>query len=166
MRRAYIGLGSNVGDRLTHLQRAVHQLRETTGIEVARLSSVYEAEPVGVTDQGWFLNAVVQIGTTLSPYALLEHAQTIERALHKRITRRWGPRTIDLDILLYADWQIKTATLEIPHPELRKRAFVLIPLLELDPFLVLPDGSPLSHALPPLLGQQRVHRVAAAELLA
>lgn len=166
MKRVYIGVGSNVGDRLGYLQRAVQYLRETVDIQVRQVSSIYETEPVGVTDQGWFLNAVVQIDTRLDPHILLQRTQSIEQALHKQITRRWGPRTIDLDILLYANWQLKTATLEIPHPRLRQRAFVLVPLLELDPTLSLPDGTVLSACIPSLLGREQVQLWASPEALA
>lgn len=166
MKRVYIGVGSNVGDRLRYLQRAVQSLRETAEIQVRQVSSVYETEPVGVTDQGWFLNAVVEIDTQLSPHVLLERTQSIEQALHKHITRRWGPRTIDLDILLYANCQLKTTTLEIPHPRLRQRAFVLVPLLELNPCLSLPDGTALSACIPSLLGREQVQLWASPEALA
>jgi len=163
--RAYIGLGSNVGDRLGFLQRAVRQLRETTEVQVVQVSSVYETEPVGVAEQAWFLNAVVEIDTTLSPQALLQETQAIERALEKMIIYRWGPRTIDIDILLYGDWQLKTATLEIPHPELRKRAFALIPLLELDPGASLPDRMVLSTCVQQVAGDQHVRFFAPPEAL-
>ena len=164
--RTYIGLGSNRGNRLEFLQRAIQRLGDTPNVYVVQVSSVYETEPVGVTDQEWFLNAVVEIDTTLSPQALLERTQAIERALDKVITRRWGPRTIDLDILLYEDWQLKTATLEIPHPELHKRAFVLIPLLELDPCASLPQGTALSACLAQLVGHEQVRLLAPPEALA
>ena len=166
MVRAYIGLGSNVGDRLGFLQRAVSRLRATTGVDVVRVSSVYETEPVGVIDQGWFLNAAVAIETTLSPVALLERTQAIERALDRVITRRWGPRTIDLDILLYGDWELKTETLEIPHPELQRRAFALIPLLEIDPVAALPDGTALGVCLQELAGRKQVRLFAPPAALA
>jgi len=166
MNRVYIGVGSNVGDRLRYLQHAVQLLRESADIHVRRVSSVYETEPVGVTDQGWFLNAVLDIETQLSPDILLERTQSIERALHKHITRRWGPRTIDLDILLYGNRQLKTTTLEIPHPRLRQRAFVLVPLLELDPTFSLPDGTALSACIPPLVGREQVRLWASPAVLA
>jgi 2-amino-4-hydroxy-6-hydroxymethyldihydropteridine diphosphokinase len=143
----YLGLGSNVGDRLAHLRRAVGKLAMTAGIQVTKLSSVYETEPVGVTDQGWFLNAAVELHTTLPAEALLEHTQGIERDLGRVVTQRWGPRIIDLDILLYGNARVKTATLEIPHPEIGNRAFVMIPLLELDSDLALPDGTGISTCL-------------------
>ncbi len=164
--RAYIGLGSNIGDRLEFLRRAVDRLRATPDVEVVQVSSVYETEPVGVIDQGWFLNAVVEVETTLSPQTLLGRTQAIERALDKAITRRWGPRTIDLDILLYGDWELKTPNLEIPHPELRKRAFVLIPLLELDPTAALPDGTSLSCCLQQLPEHKQMRLFSPPEALA
>ena len=156
MTRAHIGLGANKGDRLQFLQRAVQRLGETIGIQVIDVSSVYETEPVGPTDQPWFLNAVAAVDTNLSPVTLLDQTQAIERTLGRDTTYRWGPRTIDLDILLYGDVQVRTATLVIPHAELCHRAFVMIPLLELDPNLVLPDGAGVSACLNALTPPQQV----------
>lgn len=156
MTRAHIGLGANMGDRLQFLQRAVQRLGETIGIEVIDVSSVYETEPVGPTDQPWFLNAVAAVDTSLSPVTLLDQTQAIERTLGRETTYRWGPRTIDLDILLYDDKQVTTATLVIPHAELCRRAFVMIPLLELEPGLVLPDGAVVSTCLNALTPPQLV----------
>lgn len=156
MPEVYVGLGSNMGDRLRHLQRAVGKLAMTDGVEVTKLSAVYETEPVGVTDQGWFLNAAVQLHTTLSAETLLAQTQGIERDLGRVVTHRWGPRSIDLDILLYGNARVKTATLEIPHPEIRHRAFVMIPLLDLAPHLALPDGTAISTCLADLSPPQGV----------
>ena len=166
MARAYLGLGSNVGERLQFLRRAVACLGEVVGIRVTRVSSVYETEPVGVTDQGWFLNAVVEVDTMLSAEALLERTQAIERALGRMRARRWGPRTIDLDILLYGDLQLKTDSLTIPHPELHRRAFVMIPLLELNPGLSLPDSTAISACLTRLGSHEQVRQVAPPAALA
>jgi 2-amino-4-hydroxy-6-hydroxymethyldihydropteridine diphosphokinase len=165
MTRAYIGLGSNVGDRLQFLQRAVKDLGTTAGVHVIKVSSVYETEPVGPAAQAWFLNAVVEIDTSACPSALLRSTQGIEHALERMTTYRWGPRTIDLDILLYGNRQLKTADLKIPHPELCNRAFVMIPLLELAPEAALPDGTKISSCLGPLLPSQQVHLVAPAATL-
>jgi 2-amino-4-hydroxy-6-hydroxymethyldihydropteridine diphosphokinase len=156
MMRAFIGLGSNVGDRLWFLQQAVMCLRETPGVQVTKVSSVYETEPIGPAGQTWFLNAVVEVETSLSPVALLNQTQGIERRLGRETTYRWGPRTIDVDILLYDDIQVRTATLEIPHAELCHRAFVMIPLLELDPDLRLPDGAAIELCLHTLTEPQQV----------
>lgn len=164
--RALIGLGSNVGDRLQFLQRAVRHLGETIGVQVRDVSTVYETEPVGPAAQGWFLNAVVAVDTRLSPVTLLQQTQAIERALGREITYHWGPRTIDLDILLYGDTQVNTATLTIPHAELCQRAFVMIPLLELVPGLVLPDGTEVSACLSRLMPLQQVRPFASAAALA
>jgi 2-amino-4-hydroxy-6-hydroxymethyldihydropteridine diphosphokinase len=166
MARAYLGLGSNVGERLKFLRRAVTCLGEVVGTRVTKVSSVYETEPVGVTDQGWFLNAVVEVDTMLSAEALLERTQAIERALGRVRTRRWGPRTIDLDILLYGDLQVKTDSLTIPHPELHRRAFVMIPLLELNPGLSLPDSTAISTCLAQLGRHEQVRPVAPPAALA
>jgi 2-amino-4-hydroxy-6-hydroxymethyldihydropteridine diphosphokinase len=166
LRRALIGLGSNVGDRLQFLQRAVKHLGETIGVQVRDVSSVYETEPVGPAAQAWFLNAVVAVDTSLTPVTLLQQTQAIERALGRETTYHWGPRTIDLDILLYGDTQVNTATLTIPHAELCQRAFVMIPLLELVPGLVLPDGTEVSACLSRLMPPQQVRLFASAAALA
>ena len=154
--KSYLGLGSNIGDRLAHLRRAIGSLEATAGVQVTKLSSVFETEPVGVTDQEWFLNAAVEIRTNLSAEVLLERTQAIERELGRVATRHWGPRLIDLDILLYGKACVKTAALEIPHPEIQHRAFVMIPLLELDPHLALPDGTAISSCLTRLSSPQHL----------
>ena len=129
-------MGSNLGDRLANLQRAVDALRGAVAIEM--VSSVYETQPVGYRDQPWFLNAVCTGTTALEPEALLGMVKQIERDLGRRPGVRFGPRTIDIDILLYDDSIIKTPTLEIPHPRLMERAFVLVPLAEILSDLVHP----------------------------
>jgi 2-amino-4-hydroxy-6-hydroxymethyldihydropteridine diphosphokinase len=166
MTQAFIGLGSNVGDRLRFLRRAVVSLNETAEVQVTRVSSVYETEPIGGAVQPWFLNAVVEIDTSLNPFALLTQTQGIERTLERVTTYRWGPRTIDLDILLYGKVQVQTATLQIPHPALCNRAFVMIPLLELAPDAALPDGTLVSSCLRALLPPQQVCLFAPAAALA
>jgi 2-amino-4-hydroxy-6-hydroxymethyldihydropteridine diphosphokinase len=165
MTQAFIGLGSNVGERLQTLQQVVRCLGATAGVQVTKVSSVYETEPIGPADQPWFLNAVAEVATSLSPAALLAHTQAIERALGRVATHRWGPRTIDVDILLYGTRRVNTATLVIPHPELCHRAFVMIPLLELDPRLTLPDGTAIRACLGALTPPQSVRRFAPAAAL-
>lgn len=130
---AYIGLGSNEGDRAETIQAAVARLRELPGVQVTQVSSLYETEPLEYPDQGWFLNAVAAVDTTLAPDALLEALLTIEHALHRERTVRFGPRTIDLDLLLYGDTVITTGRLQVPHIRCHARAFVLIPLGEIAP---------------------------------
>ena len=142
MTRAYVGLGANLGEREQTLRRAVELLAAEAGIEVVAVSSLRETEPVGYLDQPAFLNGAVALETDLSPRELLDRLLALERALGRvRGTGpRWGPRTIDLDLLLYGDVTVDEAGLTVPHPRLTERAFVLEPLLELDPELQLPDG--------------------------
>ena len=166
MTRAFIGLGSNLGDRLKVLQRAVKSLGEIPGARLCAVSSVYETEPVGPAAQAWFLNAVAAIDTSLTPMILLNQTQAIEHALGREPTYHWGPRSIDLDILLYGDLRVKTAPLTIPHTELCHRAFVLVPLLELDSSLALPDGMTISTCLSRLTPPQQVKLYAPAAALA
>ncbi|MFC5714484.1 2-amino-4-hydroxy-6-hydroxymethyldihydropteridine diphosphokinase [Thalassorhabdus alkalitolerans] len=138
MNEAYISLGSNMGNREQYLFEAVHLLQQVPGVIVEESSSLYETEPVGVTDQKSFLNMVTKIQTELSPVELLEATQEIENKLQRVRVVRWGPRTIDLDILLYNKENIEMSHLNIPHPRMMERAFVLIPLQELAPHLILP----------------------------
>lgn len=140
--RAFVGLGTNLGDRLSNLRRAVDAL-DTKGVSVVQVSSVYETDPVGPR-QPDFLNAVCEIETGLAPGELLEVLKEIESELGRSRSERWGPREIDLDLLLYGDESIEEPGLTVPHPELIKRDFVMVPLLELDTGLELPSGEPLS----------------------
>ncbi|MBF6634600.1 MAG: 2-amino-4-hydroxy-6-hydroxymethyldihydropteridine diphosphokinase [Planococcus sp. (in: Bacteria)] len=135
MNLSYLSLGSNMGDRFEMLRQAVAQLVEHPAVTVTRISSLYETDPVGYTDQEPFLNMVVQLETELTAMALLDVCQTIEQSLNRKRLVRWGPRTIDLDILLYNQDRIEAARLTVPHPRMNERAFVLIPLLEIDPGL-------------------------------
>ncbi len=136
---AYIGLGSNLGDREASLRAAFTYLQE---LGSARLSSIRETEPVGVTDQPMFLNAVVELETHLPARDLLERLLAIEVALgrDRSSEERWGPRTLDLDLLLHGEETIDAPGLRVPHPRLAVRRFVLEPLYELAPELVLPNG--------------------------
>ena len=133
----YLSLGSNVGDRLENLRRACASL-EDHRIRIRRASSVYETEPVDFREQGWFLNCVVVVETALPPGPLLKELQEIEQELGRERVRPKGPRTIDLDILLYGDSVIGDESLVVPHPRLHERRFVLEPLRELAPSLQLP----------------------------
>jgi 2-amino-4-hydroxy-6-hydroxymethyldihydropteridine diphosphokinase len=137
---AFLSLGANLGDRLAALQRAVDLLREAPGVDVEASSRVWETEPVGGPEQPDFLNVVVRITTDLAPLELLAVCQRVEEALGRVREVRWGPRTIDIDVLLFGDLTIDEPVLVVPHPRMLERAFVLLPLLELDPDPVLPDG--------------------------
>ncbi|KKK36639.1 2-amino-4-hydroxy-6-hydroxymethyldihydropteridine pyrophosphokinase [Mesobacillus campisalis] len=129
---AYLALGSNIGDRLGYLGRAVELLHRHEKIEVVNTSSIYETDPVGYTDQDAFLNMVVKVQTCLGPLDLLEAVNKIEAKLGRKRGIRWGPRTLDLDILLYNQENINSEKLTVPHPRMQERAFVMIPLLEID----------------------------------
>jgi 2-amino-4-hydroxy-6-hydroxymethyldihydropteridine diphosphokinase len=138
-----MGIGSNLGDRLANLQRAVDLLSAEAGVRVTRSSRVFESDPVGGIEQPDFLNAVLEAETDLDPLDLLAACQRVEDALGRTREIRWGPRTIDIDILLLDAASLDGPTLTVPHPRLQERAFVLIPLLELQPDPVLPDGTRL-----------------------
>jgi 2-amino-4-hydroxy-6-hydroxymethyldihydropteridine diphosphokinase len=136
--RVYLALGSNIGARADNIARALDALREH-GVRVTRRSSLYETEPVEVVDQPWFLNRVVEAETELDPQELIYVALGIERSLGRERTVPKGPRTIDIDILLYGDRSIRAPNLEIPHPRMAARRFVLIPLAEIAPDLLHPS---------------------------
>jgi 2-amino-4-hydroxy-6-hydroxymethyldihydropteridine diphosphokinase len=135
VRRAFIGLGSNLGDRRAILRRAVDQLEG--GGDVTAVSPLYETEPVGgPEDQGPYLNLVVELSTPDSPRRLLERCRELEEAAHRVRTVRWGPRTLDADVLLVGDLEVAEVDLVVPHPRLWERRFVLQPLFDLAPELV------------------------------
>jgi 2-amino-4-hydroxy-6-hydroxymethyldihydropteridine diphosphokinase len=160
MRVGYLGLGSNVGDRESHLRAAVALLRER-GVEVDAVSSTYETEPVGeMLDQPDFLNAAIRIRTELEPEELLDLCKEIEIERGRALDApRHAPRPLDVDLLLLGEIEMKSDRLTLPHPEVRSRRFVLAPLLELDPKLALPDGTRLADAMGALGGGQRVQRL-------
>lgn len=162
-RRGYLGLGSNVGDREQHLRAALRLLDEH-GVAVEAVSSLYETEPVGeVLDQPDFLNAAVRVTTDLEPEELLDLCKAIEVEQGRMLGgQRHGPRPLDVDLLLLGDLELESERLTLPHPQVTARRFVLIPLLELDAELALPDGTRLSEALT-ALGRKggRVDRVGA-----
>ena len=159
MTRGYLGLGSNVGDRLANL-RAARDALGGHGVTVTASSSVYETEPQGeVLDQPDFLNAAVRIDTDLGPEELLDACKAVERELGRELGGpRHGPRPIDVDLLLLGDAEYESERLRLPHRDVLRRRFVLAPLVELDPDLVLPDGARPADALEALEGQ-RVQRV-------
>ena len=147
-RTGYLGLGSNLGDRRAQLRAAIEGLGEH-GARVEAVSSLYETEPVGeILDQPDFLNAAVRIRTALDPEDLLVACKTVEVELGRAFGGpRHGPRPIDVDVLVLGDLQLEGEALTLPHPEVASRRFVLVPLLELDPDLALPDGTRLADAL-------------------
>jgi len=158
--RAYIGLGSNVGEREENLVRAISLLDSSPGIRVLRRASLYETEPVGVEAQPWFFNTVVEVEAELAPGELLRRMKEIEKALGREDRGRWGPREIDLDLLLYGDLVMEEDGLVLPHPELHHRRFVLEPLCELAPELIHPRlGQPLRELLAGLDERKKVIRL-------
>ncbi|MCR2807250.1 2-amino-4-hydroxy-6-hydroxymethyldihydropteridine diphosphokinase [Paenibacillus soyae] len=136
---AYIALGSNMGDREELLVRAIRQIDDHPHIRVTRVSGMYETDPVGYTDQPSFLNMVIAVTTSLQPLELLREQLELERRLGRIRHERWGPRTIDLDLLLYDNVRMDHVELTLPHPRMMERAFVLVPLHD-----VLGDSNPLS----------------------
>lgn len=160
---AYIGLGGNQGDRIANLEKAVGELAALPGVVLRRRAPVYETAPVGYTDQDWFLNTVVEVETTLPARELLNRMLEIERRLGRERGERgerWGPRVIDLDLLLFGTDTIAEPGLSVPHPRLAERAFAVVPLADLSPELDLPDGGKASVLARRLAREQRLHRYA------
>ena len=143
MTTAFLGLGSNLGDRLENLQSAVRLLDAAEGVLVVASSRVWETDPVGGPRQPDYLNVVLRAETSLPPHELLQVCLRVEEALGRVRDVHWGPRTIDVDVLLVDDLRVEERGLTIPHPRMTERAFVLLPLLELDPDASLPGGSRL-----------------------
>ncbi|KJS22321.1 MAG: 2-amino-4-hydroxy-6-hydroxymethyldihydropteridine pyrophosphokinase [Clostridiaceae bacterium BRH_c20a] len=135
MAKAYLGLGSNLGDKKTNVTTALEMLYKNPLIEVLKISSFYETEPIGFKEQDWFLNVVVKVETLVEPYKLLSFCQAIEDHLQRKRLIRWGPRTMDVDVLLYENFSSEDPILTIPHPRMTERAFVLVPLEEIEPDL-------------------------------
>ncbi|MEW6448829.1 MAG: 2-amino-4-hydroxy-6-hydroxymethyldihydropteridine diphosphokinase [Bacillota bacterium] len=156
---AYVGLGSNLGDRKENLRRALQALRSTPGILVRRVASLYRTAPVGVSNQPEFLNTVVEVLTTLTPRRLLSRLLEIENELGRVRGERWGPRIIDLDLLLYGGAEIAMRDLVVPHPRLEERAFVVAPIAEIAPDLILPGGAGAAALAAELQKEQSVERV-------
>ena len=135
---AYIGIGSNLGDKLQNYEKAISEIVKIDRHRFLAKSSLFKTQPMGYTAQDWFVNGVIKIETDLEPHELLQALKTIESQLGRAKTFRWGPRTIDLDILFFDDIEIQTEELQIPHPSIQDRGFVLIPLAEIDRNLVHP----------------------------
>lgn len=154
MSRVFLSLGTNLGNREDNLARALALLSEK--VDVVRRSSVYETEPVGYPDQPWFLNMVTKGETGLPPEELLSFTQGIERKLKRVKTIVNGPRTIDLDILLYEDQRMETERLTIPHPRMLTRAFVMVPLLEIAPELMI-NGRTVGEIMKTFTGEE-IHK--------
>jgi len=144
---AFVGIGSNLGDREGNLRRAIKLLSAEDGVDVVAVSEIRETDPVGPVEQGPFLNGAVRIETDLAPRELLERLLAVEERLGRVRRERWGPRTIDLDLLLYGDDVVDEPGLAVPHPRLHERRFALEPLADLDPGLEIPGKGPISALL-------------------
>lgn len=137
MPKAYLGLGGNIGNVRENIEEALRLLQEDDKVKLINKSSYYETAPIGYEQQDWFLNIVAEIETELPPYELLKLCNYVEQQLKRERLVRWGPRTIDIDILLYEGYESNEARLIIPHPRMQERAFVIIPLQEIAPELYI-----------------------------
>ena len=160
MKTAYLSLGSNVGNREQHLRSAIERL-DSAGIRVIRRSSLYETEPQELRGQPWFLNIVLEVETSLFPMQLLHAIQKIEKAMGRKRLVAKGPRTIDIDILLFGGFVVSTTTLQIPHPRFPQRRFVLEPLAELAPDLRHPASHQTVREMLAATRSQIVRRITA-----
>lgn len=158
MNAVYISLGSNMGDKEESLRLAVQLLHEHKDIEVVKLSSIYNTDPVGYTDQDEFLNMVAYVRTSLPALELLTVCQQIEKELKRVRVIHWGPRTIDLDILLYNHDHIETETLIVPHAHMHERTFVLVPLVEIAPELTYPTTNEALQTMLASVGKEGVRQ--------
>ncbi|UOR10664.1 2-amino-4-hydroxy-6-hydroxymethyldihydropteridine diphosphokinase [Halobacillus amylolyticus] len=159
MIRAYIALGSNIAPREQYLTETITMLREHHSIKVCTTSKIYETAPVGYVDQNHFLNMVLEIETELQPLPLLDYCQKIEQKLGRKRVIKWGPRTIDLDILLYNEENMKAERLTIPHPYMHERAFVIVPLAEVNPRAYLPSVKQTAEEVLQLLPEDEVKSI-------
>ena len=144
---SFIGVGANQGQPATQCLEALERMHAAPGLQILRRSSLYRTEPVGMKGQDWFVNAVVEIRTALPAIELLQALLAIEKTMGRERDKRWGPRTIDLDVLLYGQEVIQTPDMIIPHPELHKRRFVLIPFHEIAPYVIHPAFGVSIHGL-------------------
>lgn len=157
----YLGIGSNLGDRRGHCEKALGQIRQNPAITLRRVSSLYETEPLEYQPQGWFYNAAAEMDTTLSAGAFFAFCRQVEEGLGKKVEVRKGPRTIDLDLLFYGQEVIQEPELIVPHPMLALRAFVLVPLAEIAPQWVHPAlGKTVLELLAKVAQNQGIKKVA------
>jgi 2-amino-4-hydroxy-6-hydroxymethyldihydropteridine diphosphokinase len=150
----YLGLGSNLGDPIGQISRALHEIDDVSGVALTQISSFYRTDPIGFADQPAFVNAVAQIETTLSPQDLMRALLDVEKAHDRVRTEKNGPRSLDLDILIFNEWRLEESDVTVPHPRLHERAFVLVPLLELNPKLYIPGLGFAREYLPSVSGQK------------
>jgi 2-amino-4-hydroxy-6-hydroxymethyldihydropteridine diphosphokinase len=157
---AYIGIGSNLESPAENCLKAIERLNAHADLTVVARSSLYQSEPLGITDQDWFVNSVIQLTTSLPPEELLHACLAIEQVMGRTRTEKWGPRIIDLDILFYDDLILKQEGLEIPHPGIAERSFVLAPMNEIAPEFIHPKlKKPIQTLLLEIPNPQQVNRV-------
>ncbi len=158
-RISYLALGTNLGDRIGHLREAISRLGEIGGVDVLRVSRVYETEPMGVAEQPMFLNMVVEVSIAegMSPRELLRAVKQIEMELGRQERERWGPREIDIDVLLVGEGRVEEADFQVPHPRMWERAFVVVPLADLAPEMVTPGGERVVELAERLRQGQGIH---------
>jgi len=157
MPRAYLGLGGNMGEVKSNIDEALRLLQVQGDVAVTKISSYYQTAPVGYLQQDWFLNVAVEIETQLPPYDLLKRCNEVEAELKRERIIRWGPRTIDIDILLYDGFESKDEKLTVPHPRMTERAFVIIPLQEIAPDLTIKNQS--IHEIAHQLNNQEIRKL-------
>lgn len=146
MFRVYLSLGANLGKPIKQLSSAINALQNTSGIFNLKKASFYKTAPIG-PKQPDFINTAVELSTTLTPFELLQRTQAIEKEHHRERLEHWGPRTLDIDLILYEDQKINHPLLTIPHPRMQERGFVLVPLYELNPHLISPTYGPIKTLL-------------------
>jgi 2-amino-4-hydroxy-6-hydroxymethyldihydropteridine diphosphokinase len=156
---AYIGLGSNLGDKGANIKKALELLGEAPGVQVKKVASLYKTAPLYVPKQDWFLNTAAEIETSLTPHALLALMKEIENKLERTPTVRWGPRTIDLDLLVFGSEKVCTPDLIVPHPRMLERAFVMVPLAEIAPELCIPGRGRVGELAHLLTTEQSVEKI-------
>jgi 2-amino-4-hydroxy-6-hydroxymethyldihydropteridine diphosphokinase len=156
----YIGLGSNLGHKVKNLQKAVDEIEAVNGINIKKLSSLYSSKAWGNTEQADFVNQIIKIETEIPPMELLGILQDIEIKMGRQRKEKWGPRVIDLDIVLYGNEILDSLELKIPHPYIRERLFVLVPLQEINPEFIFPDdGAKIKEVLVRVLAQNKANQI-------
>lgn len=157
---AYLGLGSNMGQKKTNIKKAIKAIRAVEGLKITKISSCYVTEPWGKIDQDDFINAVIEIVVELSAQELLEKLQDIEIKMGRQRLEKWGPRNIDIDILLFGDEVLESQELTVPHPYMRERLYVLIPLMEINSAILFPDdGMGLKEVLNREIARERNQKI-------
>ncbi|MTI82154.1 MAG: 2-amino-4-hydroxy-6-hydroxymethyldihydropteridine diphosphokinase [Firmicutes bacterium] len=159
MYKAYIGIGGNIGDTKRYINQALGQLDMIDGVDVVAVAPLYQSAPVGYTEQSWFINTVASLKTTLTPLQLLHQLQQVESNLHRERIIRWGPRTIDLDLLLYDNVTMEIDELILPHPRMMERAFVMVPLSYLEPDMPMPGGNTAAELAGKLKNEQQIYTI-------